>query len=129
VRRAGRIAIGDSHDVETRRQADGRVGGQRLVKDLADQRGGHLGGAGEPRQMIAQRAFELGLAEDGGVQGSGKHRFGRGSGLRRLADLGPNRVHRAGFRCVLCDGAVHMALSFSRAVLPYGGPIDTPPTG
>ena len=79
--------------------------------------------------MIAQRIFELGLAEDGGVQGAGQHRFGRGSRLRGLADLGPNRVNRAGFRCVLCDGAFHMALSFGPAVFTYGGPIDTPPTG
>ncbi len=105
---AGGIAVGHGHDVETSGETDSRIGGEGFLEDLADQGGGHLGGAGEAGQVVAQRALEARLAEDGGVQQAGQDGVGGGSRLGGLADIAPDRVDRAAFRWLGC--AVHGAL-------------------
>ena len=118
VRGAGGIAVGHRHDVGPRGVADRRIGGQRLVEDLADQGGRHLGRADQPRKMVAQRALEARLAEDGGVQRAGQHRLGRGRLLGGFANPGPDRIDRAGLRSgIFLTTALSMALSLDP---PFG---------
>ena len=57
---AGGIAIGHCHDVGARSKPDGGVGGEGLIEGLADEGGRHLGRAGKARQVVAERALELG---------------------------------------------------------------------
>ena len=62
------IAIGDGHDVGAERLADRRIARDRIVEDLADQRGGDIGVV-EPRgDAMGDRAFERLVVEDGGHQ-------------------------------------------------------------
>ncbi len=131
---AGGIAVGHRHDVGARGEPDGGIGGEGLVKGLADERGRHLGRAGKTRQVIAERALELGLAEDGGVQQPRQHRLGRGGSLGGLADPGPDgidrpQISRSGLGRVLELYAIHGALLRSASVPSACGAIDTPPGG
>src|SRR5262249_60877932 len=67
MRGAGRIALGHRNDVGAGGEPDRPIAGERLVEDLADQRRRYLGRAGQPRQVVTERALKPGLAENSGV--------------------------------------------------------------
>ncbi len=132
---AGRVTVGDRHDVGACRQTDTRIGREGFVEGLAYQGGRHFGRANEARKVIAQRALETRLAQDRGMERSREHGLGRGGCLGGLANPVPDRVHRAqicgpGLRRVLEYGAIHGALLRSASVpCDARGALDTPPLG
>ena len=134
---AGRVALDHRLDVGACREPDARIGGKGFVEGLADQGGGHLGRAGQPRQVIAERALEARLAQDGGMERPGQHGFGGGRRLGCLANPIPDRIYRPQIsrpglgrvlELALGNCAIHGALLRS-AFVPCDAreAIDTPP--
>ncbi len=63
----GRVAVKDGDDIGTHLRTEDRIRGKRLIRDLAQQLLGHLGGCQLLRHAIGERVFQCGVVEHAGM--------------------------------------------------------------
>jgi hypothetical protein len=89
---AGGITVKDRHDIGPCRVAKIRIRQIRLIRHLTKQLFGHFTRRQLLRQPVGQRAFQLRMVQDAGMEHAAKKRLFRDGGGRLLRDPLPDRI-------------------------------------